>query len=379
MIFLGTKYNTSILFVEQGLAKYLSEYYQIICFEYPRFTTLFKLLSNRIPLLEKKSKNLIIYHSFGILPFGRVFLPINFLNHLINYMILQILLNKFISKIVLIITFTPEFSYISFISNYKLLIYHVTDNYKVMPWWDNFLSNIQLDLIEKSLIKKVDKVIVASSGLSKKYIKLSHDVILFSSPSNTKIYLQNSYKLKKIPKEISNISRPIVGFIGTIRDYNLDVNLISKAVRECPDFSFVFLGILDNKSRKISQILKDRSNCFYLGCKLLQEIPDYVSNFDVCIIPYITNEYGQYAYPVKIMEYLSLGKPVVTTKLPSIKYLAQQGLIYWSKNANVFIRNMKLALQEKNNKEIIQKRINEAKNNDWSIRIKDYLSILDER
>lgn len=98
----------------------------------------------------------------------------------------------------------------------------------------------------------------------------------------------------------------------------------------------------------------------------------------MCIIPYVTNDYGQYAYPVKVMEYLSLGKPVVTTAVPSIKYLADKGLIYWSKNDNDFIRNLKSALKEKNQQNLIRKRIVEAKKNDWNIRIKEFVKLVEQ-
>lgn len=379
LIFLGRNYNSPIFFIEQKLSKYLTSYYKkVICYEYPSFSNLIDILQKKIPLIETKSEKLIIYHSFGILPLGRTFIIINLINHLINYLIIKIMLNKYLFNLI-IITFTPEFSFVIFFQKYRSIIYHVIDDYKSMPWWNNCFQQIQLSFLEKYLINKVTKIIVVSNYLYHRYAMFNKSIKLFPTPSNTKIFLQYKYNPNKMPNDLSQISKPIIGFIGTIRDYNIDIDLLSKVIHRYKNLSFILLGILDNSSKKIKRILTENSNCFYLGCKPLNLLPSYLAFFDACIIPYRTNSYGQFAYPVKIMEYLAMSKPIITTALPSIKFLADKGLIYWAKDNNKFSNQILLAMKELKNSNLNKKRRLEAKKNDWSVRIKEYLEIINSK
>lgn len=376
LVFLGTKYNTPISYIEQNLPRYLSNYYKVFCFEYPRFLNLLNILRNKIPLVEYKSNNLIIYHSFGILPLGRTFVIINFINHFINYLLFRILFKKYFLKI-RIITFTPEFLFISIFIKNIYTIYHAVDDYSFMPWWSNFFQRMQVNALEKYLLRKVNKIVVVSGTLYKKFAKLHNNVVLFPTPSETDIYLQYKDNPKNIPSDIRNVTKPIIGFIGTIRDYNLDIDLLRKLFRRFSIFSFVFLGVLDNKSKKTGRLIYNTSNCYYLGCKNISQLSSYLAYFDVCIIPYRLNSYGQSAYPVKIMEYLAMGKPVVTSALPSIQYLSDEKLIYWARSDNEFTKYLSKAIREKGDLKLVQKRKEKARENDWNNKIKEVIKLLE--
>ncbi len=55
------------------------------------------------------------------------------------------------------------------------------------------------------------------------------------------------------------------------------------------------------------------SNIHFLGRKDVSELPSYIQSFDVCINPQIVNPITIGNYPLKIDEYLALGKPTVAT------------------------------------------------------------------
>lgn len=381
LIFLGTNYNSPILQIEQYLPLYLSRHASVVCFEYPQFNHLIKIITGEIPLIEKKGRNLIIFHSFGLLPFGRTIIFINFVNHLISFIILRLLFIKNTSRFN-IITFTPEVAFLKTILKNRHIFYYILDNYLSLPWWNNSFSRIQLNILEYLLFKYIRKIFVVTDTLKDKYSKRNLEVNCFPTPANIQLFITNFQRYKNSSlnlKRLTSIKKPIVGFIGTIAEWKMDLKLLELIANKFTSASFVLLGLMSIKDKSIRKTLLSKLNIFYVGHKPLEDIPTYISDFNVCIIPYLTNDYGQYAYPVKIMEYLSLGKPVVTTALPSIKYLDEQGLIYWSKSSNDFIKNLKLALEEKNSQKLIRKRVSEAKKNDWSVRIKEFIRILEEK
>ena len=60
------------------------------------------------------------------------------------------------------------------------------------------------------------------------------------------------------------------------------------------------------------------ANVHFLGLKKQIELPAYLKYADFALIPFKTGEIGDYVSPLKIFEYISMGKNVLTTALPDI-------------------------------------------------------------
>src|SRR3989338_11346600 len=170
LIFLGTNYRQDPPQIEFFLPKYLSQTRKIYCFEYPRFKRLFQLLFRRVTLIEKENSNLIIFHSFAILPYGRTFSVINAINHNMNYVIFNKFFNTDLNQFK-VITFTPEISYLKKFLEAQNIIYHILEDYVTLPWWSSNRSQNQFKKLELHLLKKVQKIITVSETLLKKYSK----------------------------------------------------------------------------------------------------------------------------------------------------------------------------------------------------------------
>lgn len=377
IIFQGASNLHENWWVENQLPRNLSYYTKVVCFEYPQFSKLFKLILQKIPLIENKKKNLIIFHSFGLFPFGRIFIPINYINHIFNFFLFLFLI-VIKTDYTNVITFTPELSFVLlFISNVPI-IYYVSDDYTTLPSWKNFIQKTQFLILEKILLKEVQKVMVTSNALYQKYSKFHKQVFNFPIPADIRPYLQLNRDKSITPHDFKNIPHPVAGFIGSFYEWKIDTGLVEKILKEYKGVSFVFIGILEIKNTSLLQRLTNASNFYHIESKAIYELPLYVTNFDICLIPYKTDRYGQSAYPVKIMEYLALGKPVISTALPSVKRLGDRGLMYWSKNDRGFLKNIQSALNEKHDPNLIKRRILEAKQNDWNIRIKEFIKHIEE-
>jgi glycosyltransferase involved in cell wall biosynthesis len=172
-------------------------------------------------------------------------------------------------------------------------------------------------------------------------------------------------------------SHPIIGFSGSIYDWKVDINLIINLLKELPNCSFVFTGTVKIKNKLLNRKLFSFLNFHHLGILPINKLQQVMSQFDVCLIPYKINKWSQSAYPVKIMEYLALGKPVVVTNLSSIDYLAKNKIIYRASNELSFINLIKKALNEKFNKNTYKNRIDEAIKNDWKNRIIELINMIE--
>ncbi len=128
-----------------------------------------------------------------------------------------------------------------------------------------------------------------------------------------------------------------------------------------PNRSFVLIGWQDESFEKSE--LHTLKNVFYLGKKHTSQVPAYLQNFDVCINPQVVNEITIGNFPLKIVEYLALGKPVVATSTNTMQEVFTDHT-YLATDKTTFLQQVENALAE-DNEELQQERIRFAKNFSW--------------
>ena len=98
-------------------------------------------------------------------------------------------------------------------------------------------------------------------------------------------------------------------------DERFDTELLDKVAEMRPDWSFVMVG-------PVVKIAEDdlprRPNIHYLGGKTYEQLPAYLSGWDVALMPFAMNESTQFISPTKTPEYLAGGKPVVSTPIRDV-------------------------------------------------------------
>jgi UDP-galactopyranose mutase len=82
-----------------------------------------------------------------------------------------------------------------------------------------------------------------------------------------------------------------------------------------PNWSFVMVGPVVKIS---DEDLPKRPNIHYLGGKTYDQLPAYLSGWDVALMPFAMNESTQFISPTKTPEYLAGGKPVVSTPIKDV-------------------------------------------------------------
>lgn len=182
--------------------------------------------------------------------------------------------------------------------------------------WDNFLLFPENKKIEKELLK-------AYQDFSD-----NADSWITNSIKNIKFY-EERYNLKECflikngvdieifkkkystPDDLKEIPSPIIGFGGKIT-HLFDYNLFNYVVSNHPDKNFILVGqILD---KQVFSKINKAENVFYLGDKNYEIYTSYVTNFDVGIIPYVTDHLEHGADSIKVYEYLAAGIGVLGTQ-----------------------------------------------------------------
>jgi glycosyltransferase involved in cell wall biosynthesis len=115
-----------------------------------------------------------------------------------------------------------------------------------------------------------------------------------------------------VAPEIAKIPRPRLGYFGAIEPWLVDQELIRRALRERPEWQWIFIG---NKSRGLD--IEELPNVHFLPAVPYADLPAYAAGFDVCVLPWETEQsFTSYGSAIKVREYLATGKPVVISPLP---------------------------------------------------------------
>lgn len=225
-------------------------------------------------------------------------------------------------------------------------------------------------LLEPRLMSKSDAVICNSYDFEKAAKRYN---------SNS-YYIGNGVDLKlfdptieyKIPIELKNIAKPIIGYVGALLSMRLDIGLMIDLVKSNPDKSFVFIGPEDNDFVKSE--LHSLQNAYFLGKRHKDIVPSYIANFDVCINPQIVNEITIGNFPLKIVEYLSMGKPIVATETNTMNELFSE-VTYIAKGKEEFSDLLDKAVNE-NAPEKERQRIKFTEQFDWKEVANNVLAVI---
>lgn len=161
-----------------------------------------------------------------------------------------------------------------------------------------------------------------------------------------------------VPEEMKDLKGPIVGFFGGIDNHTSDIPFWEKLVALMPECTFVLVG---RASSDVSE-LECKPNVRLLGQKPYEDIPKYGRCFDVAIMVWHQNEWIQGCNPIKLKEYLALGKPVVSTPFPQLEYF--NDVTYQGATPEQFAESIRRALSE-NNLERVQARRDKIKDDTW--------------
>jgi len=173
-----------------------------------------------------------------------------------------------------------------------------------------------------------------------------------------------------IPDDIAQIPKPIAGYFGALDDHKLDKDFIGSVADMLPNVSFVFVG---GKGADYSSLLA-KGNVWMVGQKTYEQIPHYGKCFDVAIIPWRQNRWTAAANPIKLKEYLALGKPVVTT--PAFTELQlYSDIVYQGTSAQDFAQGIQKALAE-DSPQLAEERRKKVAHSSWDSKAETVLSQL---
>ena len=230
-----------------------------------------------------------------------------------------------------------KINYISFNIYAAYMFDAIKDSSVIFDAWDNFVKFP----FTKSHLHKIKQA----------YLAYKNNTIFWTTNAKANlVYYKEHYQLNKIkiisngvdierfnsnecmmPEDLKGLPGPIIGFGGKIT-HLFDASLFNYLLCAHPDKSFVIVGQVLNKA--VFQSIKKTNNFYYLGDKSYNLYPQYVKNFDICIIPYVLEQFGHGADTIKAYEFISAHKKTVGTSSSGMGRLSEY--IYVCDDKKVF-------------------------------------------
>ena len=219
--------------------------------------------------------------------------------------------------------------------------------------------------LEKEAMQQADLCVATSEELRKKAAGIAGKAICVPNAADIRLFSKAGSSGFEKPEELKGEDRKVICYIGSI-DHRLDYELLKTAASLHKDKLFMMVGPLTGRFCQQSGF-SDLPNVRFTGKKSLEELPAYLQYAHCTIIPFVCNELTASIYPLKINEYLSAGKPVVTTPFSQDICTFEEVVALRSEGAEFAEAIERMIVNDSPAEK--QKRIKVASHNDWNSRV----------
>jgi glycosyltransferase involved in cell wall biosynthesis len=219
--------------------------------------------------------------------------------------------------------------------------------------------------LEQRLLAGTDVMVATARALTKLKVPRTGEVHHLPQGVN----YEHFQKPRAVPADLARFPRPWIGFAGGVGPA-LDLDVIHAVAAAFPHGSVLLIGPQQPNLGEIRA-----NNVHLLGPRPYAELPAYVQSFDVGMIPYVRNEWTESVDPLKLLEYLASGVPVVSTSLPEVHKYASQVSI--SNDPAVFTNFVAAAIAEGKERGLVARQALAAANT-WPARAEQFRIIMED-
>lgn len=237
------------------------------------------------------------------------------------------------------------------------IVYDVRDNWEefhkvnMARWYD--------ESAEKFFVANSDIVCCVAKPLQEKMQKYTQNKEVLLSPNALdKKFLMGLEIYNKKEKNSSTIK---VGYVGHLSAAWFDWESLIKVAERKPEWDFEIVGHFEPKGMRLPENLK------LLGSKSHNEIMNIAHCWNVAIIPFKIGDLSDCVDPIKIYEYLAMGLPTVSFRMPQIH---DYPYVYIADNVQQFVDKLEIAIHSKFDVELVN---NFLKNNMWENRAREII------
>ncbi len=321
--------------------------------------------------IRRIDDNLFIGSPPPVLPM-RFEKPVNMLNQYVRGQWLHQAMRKLNFRDPILWIYDPDAGQMVGHAGEKMALYAITDDHPSMAQRSNRIQAMRAR--EHELLSAVDLVLTTTDNLRETklpynpnthYVPHGIDAAHFAEALNP--------NCQPMP-ELADLKPPVIGIVGQINQ-RIDVTTLATAAERHPEWTLVFIGPVVRERVNIEPLEK-LPNVRFLGRKPAEDLPRYLKSMSLCLIPYIVDEHTLYMHPLKTLEYLAAGKPVIATPLPALDIYGEY--VHRAGDTEGFIAKMEQAIAE-DTPEKQRQRSAYAQQHTWENRLETISDLIESR
>jgi glycosyltransferase involved in cell wall biosynthesis len=181
--------------------------------------------------------------------------------------------------------------------------------------------------IEKYIFKKADAIITVSNYFKDQIVSsgvASEKIAVIPNAANTDLF-SSSVSSKRVRRRFGLNGKVVIGYIGSMVSYQ-KVQYLLELTDEIVSHDKRAVLFLVGNDKKLAKewhsfIEKRRDRVVIAGTVSHEMIPEYIAAMDIAILPH-SNRHGS---PMKIFEYMAMGKAIVAPRLPPLEEVLVHG------------------------------------------------------
>lgn len=186
--------------------------------------------------------------------------------------------------------------------------------------------------LEQRVLTESDQVIVVSDALHQFAQELGVDaqrILTLPNGVDPEKFSPDVADGKSVRQRYQLDGKNVVGFIGTLKPWHGVDNLV-KAVallkEQKPDVHVLIVGDGPQRSALEHQVhqVNLNSQVTFTGTVPYAQMPDHIAALDIAVAPYVEHPYFYFS-PIKLFEYMSLCKSVVTAEIGQVRDIIKHG------------------------------------------------------
>lgn len=169
---------------------------------------------------------------------------------------------------------------------------------------------------EEVLLSRCGVIVVCSTGLLESRRDRRPDAVLVPNAVDVARYREPSRRPPDLPDARCAV------YVGTLHEDRLDVDLVRSTGSRLAQIqcSLVLVGP-DALNASNSAALASATGIEVLGARPHGEITGYLQHADILVVPHVVTSFTDSLDPIKLYEYLAVGRPVVSTPVAGFREL----------------------------------------------------------
>lgn len=238
--------------------------------------------------------------------------------------------------------------------------------YDCMDHHAGFVDNVdEVLLAEQRLVADSDLLVVTSAWLHDELAGKARNTVVIRNATDYEHFCTAPADVFRDPR-----GRKVIGYYGAIAEW-FDPSLVRAVAKANPDALVLLIG---RDTAGVAAQLADLDNVRMEGEVAYEQLPYWLYGFDVCLLPFQVIPLTLATNPVKVYEYLSAGKPVVSVDLPEMQQFGE--LVSTASDVDGFVAATGALLANPGNAKVVAARQEFAAQQTWGHRARDLESAL---